>query len=80
VAFARRGLAGQFAACSVFLLVLRLPPVKRWIAGKRALDQRRTVWLAVAPLIRLFCFAFAFIVHEELFKRADMFRLHPSPE
>jgi hypothetical protein len=33
------------------------------------------VWLAVAPLILSFCFAFAFIVHEELFKGADMFRL-----
>lgn len=54
--------------------------MKRWIAGKRAQGQHRTVWLAVAPLILLFCLALGFVLHEEFFKGIDMFRLHPSPE
>jgi hypothetical protein len=65
------GLFGRLAGHS-FLLVGLL------MTMQRALGQQRTVRLAVAPLILLLCFAFAFIVHEELFKGADMFRLHPS--
>jgi len=54
--------------------------MKRWIGEKRAHGQRRAVWLAVVPLILLFCFAFGYILHEEFFKGIDMFRLHPSLE
>jgi hypothetical protein len=67
----------QLAACSVFLLMLRLPSVKRWVADKQSQDKQRVIWLAVAPLIALSLLAFAFIVHEELFKGVALLRLHP---
>jgi DMSO/TMAO reductase YedYZ heme-binding membrane subunit len=66
----------QLAACSIFLFVLRLPPVKRWTADVQAQGRQRRVWLTVAPLILLSLVAFAFIVHEELFKGVSVLRLH----
>jgi hypothetical protein len=67
----------QLAACSVFLLTLRLPSVKTWVADKQAQDKQRVIWLAVAPLLVLSLFAFVFIAHEELFKGVALLRLHP---
>jgi DMSO/TMAO reductase YedYZ heme-binding membrane subunit len=67
----------QLAACSVFLLLLRLPSAKRWLADKQAQDKQRVIWLTVAPLIALSLLAFAFIVDEELFKGVALLRLHP---
>jgi DMSO/TMAO reductase YedYZ heme-binding membrane subunit len=70
----------QFVACSLFLFVLRLPPVKRWVAKKQKEGHEKTVLWALAPLILLFLMGFAYIMHEEFFKGIDMFRLHPSTE
>jgi sulfoxide reductase heme-binding subunit YedZ len=67
----------QLVACSAFLLMLRLPSVKSWVADKQAQDRQRVIWLAVAPFIALSLFAFAFIVHEELFKGVALLRLNP---
>jgi len=70
----------QYSACSLFLLVLRLPPVKRWIAARQR--EGRT-WLAVAailPLFALFVLGFTFILNEEIFKGLDSFTEHPSAE
>jgi DMSO/TMAO reductase YedYZ heme-binding membrane subunit len=58
----------QLTEMSVFLLVLRLPPVKRWIAEKQAAGQDWLVYTAVLPLFLLFMVGFVFIVNEELFK------------
>ena len=61
----------------MFLLLLRLPSAKRWVADKQAQDKQRVIWLTVAPLIALSLLAFAFIVDEELFKGVALLRLHP---
>ncbi len=70
----------QYSACSLFLLVLRLPPVKRWIAARREEGRNWLVWVTVAPIFLLLVFGFIFIVNEEIFKGIDSFMEHPSGE
>jgi methionine sulfoxide reductase heme-binding subunit len=70
----------QFSACSLFLLVLRLPPVKRWIAARQKEGRDWLVWVAVLPLFALFIFGLIFIINEEIFKGIDSFTEHPSAE
>jgi hypothetical protein len=64
--------------CSIPLLVLRLPPAKRWIARQQKADRQWLVYLAVVPLGALFVLGFSFILNEEIFKWVDAFTLHPS--
>jgi sulfoxide reductase heme-binding subunit YedZ len=70
----------QFGACSLFLLTLRLPPVKRWIVARQREGRNWLVYLTVAPLFVLFVFGFTFILNEEFFKGIDSFTEHPSSE
>jgi methionine sulfoxide reductase heme-binding subunit len=70
----------QYSACSLFLLILRLPPVKRWIAARRKEGRNWLVWVTILPIFALFLFAFMFIVNEEIFKGIDSFTEHPSNE
>jgi methionine sulfoxide reductase heme-binding subunit len=67
----------QLAACSLPLLVLRLPPVKHWIDSKQKAGQQRVVNLTILPLAALYVLAFSFIVNEEIFKGVSAFRLQP---
>ncbi len=57
----------QAVAVSIPLIVLRLPPVRRWIVERRAEGRQWLVWLAVSPLAVLYITAMAFIVNEEFF-------------
>src|SRR5262249_19487047 len=59
----------QAVAVSIPLIVLRLPPVRRWIVEQRAEGRQWLVWLAVSPLAVFYLIAMAFIVHEEFFTR-----------
>jgi sulfoxide reductase heme-binding subunit YedZ len=70
----------QYSACSLFLLTLRLPPVKRWIVARQKEGRNWLVFLAIAPIFALFVFGFIFIVNEEIFKGIDSFVEHPSGE
>jgi methionine sulfoxide reductase heme-binding subunit len=70
----------QFSACSLFLLVLRLPPVKRWIAARQAEGRNWLVLVTVLPMFVLFVLGFAFIINEEIFKGVDSFSERPSSE
>ena len=58
----------QILACSLFPFVLRLPPVKRWVAEKQKEGRGIVVFWVVLPMILLFLIAFAFIVNEEIVK------------
>jgi sulfoxide reductase heme-binding subunit YedZ len=58
----------QILACSLFPFVLRLPPVKRWVAEKQKEGRGIVVFWTVLPMILLFLIAFAFIVNEEVVK------------
>jgi methionine sulfoxide reductase heme-binding subunit len=70
----------QYSACSLFLLTLRLPPAKRWIAARQKEGRNWLVYAAVLPIFALFVFGFSFIVNEEIFKGIDSFTEHPSAE
>jgi DMSO/TMAO reductase YedYZ heme-binding membrane subunit len=70
----------QYSACSLFLLTLRLPPVKRWIAARQKEGRNWLVYLTITPIFALFVFSFIFIVNEEIFKGIGSFTEHPSAE
>jgi len=70
----------QYSACSLFLLTLRLPPVKRWIVARQREGRNWLVWVTILPIFALFVFGFIFIVNEEIFKGLDSFTEHPSGE
>ena len=70
----------QYSVCSLFLLTLRLPPVKRWIAARQREGRNWLVYLTIMPIFALFVFGLIFIVNEEIFKGIDSFTEHPSNE
>jgi DMSO/TMAO reductase YedYZ heme-binding membrane subunit len=67
----------QLTACSLPLFLLRLPPVKRWIAVKHNEGKAWVVNVTFLPLAALYVLAFVFIVNEEIFKGVSAFRLQP---
>lgn len=67
----------QFVACSILLLVLRLPPVRHWVAEQRKAGRERMVYFAFLPLAALFVIGFSFMVNEEMFKGIAAFVLNP---
>jgi sulfoxide reductase heme-binding subunit YedZ len=70
----------QAVAISIPLVVLRLPPVRRWISEQRAAGRPSRVWLAVAPLIALYLTGFAFIINEEIFTGTMAITLRPPAD
>src|ERR1700684_502827 len=70
----------QYSACSLFLLTLRLPPVKRWIVARPQEGSNWLVWVTVVPIFAVFVLGFIFIINEEIFKGIDSFMEHPSAE
>jgi DMSO/TMAO reductase YedYZ heme-binding membrane subunit len=70
----------QYAACSLFLLTLRVPPVKRWIAARQQEGRGWLVWVTVAPIFAIFVIGFAYILNEQFFKGIDSFTENPSSE
>jgi DMSO/TMAO reductase YedYZ heme-binding membrane subunit len=67
----------QIVVISLPLVILRLPPVKRWITEQREAGQRWKVWVAFMPLILLYVLAFAFIINEELFTGYKIITMTP---
>jgi DMSO/TMAO reductase YedYZ heme-binding membrane subunit len=70
----------QYSACTLFLLTLRLPPVKRWIAARQQEGRNWLVWVTIAPIFALFIFGMIFIINEEIFKGFNSFVEHGSAE
>jgi DMSO/TMAO reductase YedYZ heme-binding membrane subunit len=67
----------QIVAISIPLVILRLPPVKRWIAEQRAAGQMWKVWTALMPLAALYLVAFFFIFNEEIFTGTKIITMNP---
>ncbi len=57
----------QAVAISIPLIVLRLPPVRRWVIEQRTAGRTWLVWLTISPLAVLFFIGFAFVINEEFF-------------
>jgi methionine sulfoxide reductase heme-binding subunit len=70
----------QYGAASFFLLLLRLPPVKRWITARQQEGRGWLVWVTIAPIFALFVLAMIYIFNEEFFKGMDSFKETPSAE
>jgi DMSO/TMAO reductase YedYZ heme-binding membrane subunit len=67
----------QVMAISLPLVLLRLPPVKRWVSDKRAAGEGWKVWCTVAPMAALYLLAFAFIINEEFFTGLQILTMNP---
>jgi DMSO/TMAO reductase YedYZ heme-binding membrane subunit len=67
----------QILAISLPLVLLRLPPVKRWVTEKRAAGEQWKVWTAIAPMAALYLIAFAFIINEEFFTGHQVMFMQP---
>jgi methionine sulfoxide reductase heme-binding subunit len=70
----------QLTACSIFLLVFRLPPVKRWVGDQQRTGREWKVWLAVLPLAVLFVAGISFMLNEQIAKGTGAFLLHASDD
>jgi methionine sulfoxide reductase heme-binding subunit len=70
----------QYSACSLFLLTLRLPPVRKWIDARQKEGRNWLVWAVIGPIFALFIFGMIFIINEDIFKGIDSFTEHPSAE
>jgi DMSO/TMAO reductase YedYZ heme-binding membrane subunit len=67
----------QILAISLPLVLLRLPPVKRWVTDRRTAGEQWKVWCAFAPMAALYLLAFAFILNEEIFTGLQVITLNP---
>jgi DMSO/TMAO reductase YedYZ heme-binding membrane subunit len=57
----------QAVAISIPLIVLRLPPVRRWVVEMRQTGRARLMWLTISPLLVLYFIGFGFVINEEIF-------------
>jgi DMSO/TMAO reductase YedYZ heme-binding membrane subunit len=67
----------QAVAISLPLVILRLPPVKRWVTSKRASGEQWKAWLLVAAIGIPYVIGFIFIINEELFTGMKVLTMHP---
>ena len=67
----------QSVAISLPLVILRIPPVKRWIISKRASGQKWKVWLPVIAIAVPYVVGFIFIINEEIFTGMECLTMHP---
>ena len=65
----------QAVAISIPLIVLRLPPVRRWVTEQRAQGRQWVVWATFAPLIVFYLTAMVFIINNEFFIGLQLFHL-----
>jgi hypothetical protein len=64
-------------AVSIPLIVLRLPPVRRWVTEQRAQGRQWMVLLTFAPLAVFYITAMAFIINNEIFQGTQAITLQP---
>jgi DMSO/TMAO reductase YedYZ heme-binding membrane subunit len=67
----------QAVAISLPLVILRLPPVKRWCISKRADGQQWKVWLLVAVIGVPYVVGMIYIINEEIFTGMMCLTMHP---
>ena len=67
----------QAVAISLPLVILRIPPVKRWVISKRASGQQWKVWLLVSVIAVPYLVGFIYIINEEIFTGMMCLTMHP---
>jgi DMSO/TMAO reductase YedYZ heme-binding membrane subunit len=70
----------QFLVISIPLLVLRLPPVKRWVVETRNEGRQWLVWTVFAPMLALYFLGIAFVINEEIFIGMLNMTMHPPTD
>jgi DMSO/TMAO reductase YedYZ heme-binding membrane subunit len=70
----------QSVAISLPLVILRLPPVRRWVTSKRASGQQWKVWLLVMVIGVPYVVGFIFIINEEIFTGMQCLTMHPPAD
>ena len=66
----------QILVVSIPLVILRLPPVKRWVTETRAAGKQWQVWLAMAPLLGLYFLGIGYIINEEILTGTFVITMH----
>ena len=56
----------QILAISLPLVVLRLPPVRRWVTEQRARGQQWKAWAVMMPMLTLYVIGMLFVFNEEI--------------
>jgi DMSO/TMAO reductase YedYZ heme-binding membrane subunit len=67
----------QSVAISLPLVLLRLPPVKRWVTAKRVDGQKWKVWLLVTVIGVPYLVGMIYIINEEIFTGMMCLTMHP---
>jgi DMSO/TMAO reductase YedYZ heme-binding membrane subunit len=67
----------QILAISAPLVLLRLPPIKRWVIEQRENGQKWKVWVAFMPLFTLYVLAMLFVLNEEINTGMKILTMHP---
>jgi methionine sulfoxide reductase heme-binding subunit len=67
----------QALAISFPLVILRLPPVRRWVIDRRAAGEQWKVWATFVPLAGLYLLGFIFIVNQEIFTGTKILTMTP---
>lgn len=70
----------QAAAISVPLLLLRLPPIRRWVTTQRDEGHEKRMWLVLAPVLALYVIGMVYIINEEIFTGTELMTLHPPAD
>jgi DMSO/TMAO reductase YedYZ heme-binding membrane subunit len=66
----------QIVVVSIPLVLLRLPPVKRWVTETRAAGRQWQVWVIFAPLLALYFLGMGFIINEEILTGTFVMTMH----
>jgi DMSO/TMAO reductase YedYZ heme-binding membrane subunit len=67
----------QAVAISVPLLLLRLPPIRRWVTTQRDEGHEKKMWLVLAPVLALYVIGMVYIINEEIFTGTMVITLRP---
>jgi DMSO/TMAO reductase YedYZ heme-binding membrane subunit len=67
----------QAVAISLPLVILRLPPVRRWVISKRESGQQWKVWLLVSVIGLPYVVGMIYIINEEIFTGMMCLTMHP---
>jgi DMSO/TMAO reductase YedYZ heme-binding membrane subunit len=70
----------QLTACSLPLVLLRLPRVRKWVTRKQEEGKQWVIGVTFLPLVALYVLSFAYIVNEEILKGVSAFLLQSQAE
>jgi methionine sulfoxide reductase heme-binding subunit len=67
----------DYLGCTVLMILLRLPPVRRWVRAKQNAGKTWQVWLTISPAVILFGIAYVIFINELFYKGISAMQLNP---